>query len=365
MARRKESPPAPPILRPGPVAQEQALHAQLYTLLASPTVPKQKPKTTTVVVPVSTAKPTTTAAAPSTKTTTVANTNTTITTTAITTTTAGLVTSSSLLTTPSRTHSHTPSAGADAGGGSITDGSSPKPATGIIVGIALGVLVIIVVIAGLILRRRRGTKRKGEQSGEAELNQQQRMIGDNTNGLLPAIPDYRPSNIQNRPGGIPSNNDSMSGRGKRHANDALAVEDMEDSYGNQLQQLNQRQQQQPQDDQDEHQPDWWRKKPPLEYYRQVPPIEELYRTADAEDSRRRSSRGKIINPPSIRSSNISSEHHNNIIQLINSHSRLCNAHLGKSHNKDKGEDRDRDKDRDKGKGKDKDFHSRRLVQRLL
>ncbi|KAF9115877.1 hypothetical protein BGX27_005943 [Mortierella sp. AM989] len=110
---------------------------------------------------------------------------------------------------------------------------------------------------------------------KAEQYQQQRMIGDNTSGFLP--PNVvRSRNSSDSPHRVRSSFVApVHSRGRKNSVDVEGrVED------NEIDNLQSNQQQQRQEQFRQQQPDWWGRKLPLEYFQQIPPMEELYRPAD-------------------------------------------------------------------------------------
>ncbi|KAF9281271.1 hypothetical protein BGZ68_006740 [Mortierella alpina] len=144
------------------------------------------------------------------------------------------------------------------GTGSDGDGVSSEPSgtnTGLIVGVTLGVIAAIALVALLLFRRRRN-QRRGAEVREAELYQQQRMM--RVSGSMMARGDTI-GRGQHRRGGS-SLHGLMSG-GRTKVSGEVDSENAAGYHG--------------QNSQHHDQPEWFGKKKPLEYYRQVPPVEEL------------------------------------------------------------------------------------------
>ncbi|KAF9572461.1 hypothetical protein EC968_009847 [Mortierella alpina] len=152
-----------------------------------------------------------------------------------------------------------PSAGPDG------DGVSSEPSgtnTGLIVGVTLGVVAAIALLGVLLFRRRRSQLR-GAEVREAELYQQQRMM--RVSGSMMARGDTV-GRGQHRRVGSSLHGLMLSGRTK------VSGESDGEATGYHGQ-----------NSQHRDQPDWFARKKPLEYYRQVPPIEELIKNMGRRD----------------------------------------------------------------------------------
>lgn len=144
--------------------------------------------------------------------------------------------------------------------------------TGAIVGIVAGVVVVLALIAGLLFRNKRN-KRRGEEVHKAELYQQQRMMNDNSSVLASGrVPHHQRFNSSSGlataavvTAGAGSRNGGSVGVGKRGMGGKGDRESLSEDYRQQQEQYHQQQ------------PDWFAKKSPLEYYSQVPPVEQLVR----------------------------------------------------------------------------------------
>ncbi|CAO3573858.1 unnamed protein product [Mortierella alpina] len=160
----------------------------------------------------------------------------------------------------------TPSPGSDG------EGVSSEPSgtnTGLIVGVTLGVVAVIALV-GLLLFRRRRNQRRGAEVREAELYQQQRMM--RVSGSMMARGDTHGRGQHRRAGS--SLHGLMSGGRTKVSGEAADGEggSRENAAGYHGQ-----------NSQHHGQPDWFAKKKPLEYYRQVPPIEELIKNMGRRD----------------------------------------------------------------------------------
>ncbi|KAF9136033.1 hypothetical protein BGW39_007996 [Mortierella sp. 14UC] len=149
--------------------------------------------------------------------------------------------------------------------------SSSGPNTGLIVGIVAGVAVLLALIAGLVVRNRR-KRQRGEEVYKAELYQQQRMMTDNSSSVLAN------GRVPRRFGGASATGTGSRGGvslglGKRGISGERGDrESLSEDYHQQQEAYYQQQ------------PEWFAKKSPLEYYRQVPPIEELLRSVGRKES---------------------------------------------------------------------------------
>ncbi|KAF9936601.1 hypothetical protein BGZ67_002191 [Mortierella alpina] len=158
------------------------------------------------------------------------------------------------------------------GSGSDGDGVSSEPSgtnTGLIVGVTLGVVAVIALLGVLLFRRRRRNQLRGDEVREAELYQQQRMM--RVSGSMMARGDTH-GRSQHRRGGSSLHGLMSGGRTKVSGETDGEGGNRENSFGYHGQ-----------NSQHHDQPDWFAKKKPLEYYRQVPPIEELIKNMGRRD----------------------------------------------------------------------------------
>ncbi|KAG0287268.1 hypothetical protein BGZ96_008808, partial [Linnemannia gamsii] len=151
--------------------------------------------------------------------------------------------------------------------------------TGAIVGIVAGVAVVLALIAGLLFWNKRN-KRRGEEVHKAELYQQQRMMSDNSSVLASGrVPHHQRFNSSSGLGtaavvtaGAGSRNGGVASVGKRGMGGEGDRESLSEDYRQQQEQYYQQQ------------PEWFAKKSPLEYYSQVPPVEQLMRGVGRKES---------------------------------------------------------------------------------
>ncbi|KAG0204794.1 hypothetical protein BGX33_008276 [Mortierella sp. NVP41] len=174
---------------------------------------------------------------------------------------------------PSAT-SHIPSGNSSGADPSTSNGSTSGPGIGAIIGIVAGVVVVLALVAGLMVRNRR-KKRRGEEVYKAELYQQQRMMHDNQSSVLVSGRVPPTPATANRIGttGIGATATAAAaatatGAGSRSKRAMNSSENDRESLAEDYRQQQEEHYQQ-------QQPDWFAKKSPLEYYRQVPPIEQL------------------------------------------------------------------------------------------
>ncbi|KAG0001659.1 hypothetical protein BGZ80_009744 [Entomortierella chlamydospora] len=194
------------------------------------------------------------------------------TTTSVSTTTTTTTTTATSTTTITTTTSASPSTTISSSGSTINNENNSfdsSNTTGIIIGVVLGAAVVVLAAVGLLLKQRRRNKRQREESPK------QRTIGNNTNGQL-ALGGGR----------SPDHNYSHRRVGSSYLGDlpAVSTEKEKEKEDGETNNEHLTQQQEEHEQIKQHQPDWWSKKSPLEYFQQVPPMEELYRKIDRTES---------------------------------------------------------------------------------
>ncbi|KAF8961693.1 hypothetical protein BGZ46_001303 [Entomortierella lignicola] len=156
-----------------------------------------------------------------------------------------------------------------------TNSSRSTNITGIVVGVALGIVVVVFVALGLIFKQRRRRRRQSKDLVKAEQYQQQRMTGDNASEVSTSGRSRsQDHNYGNRRVGSSYIEPAPSYNGKNPMNIEVGME------GNEIDSLHMNQEQKRYSQSRQGQPDWWGKKSPLEYFQQVPPVEVLYRTEE-------------------------------------------------------------------------------------
>ncbi|KAG0285079.1 hypothetical protein BGZ97_007942 [Linnemannia gamsii] len=197
-------------------------------------------------------------------------------------TTPPLVTEPTSTTATSSIEPTTPVVPGNSNGNDPASTTAGGPGTGAIVGIVAGVAVVLALIVGLVFWNRR-KKRRGEEVYKAELYQQQRMMSDNSSVLASGrVPHHQRFNSSSGLGtasatagtvaGAGSRNSGVVGVGKRGMGGEGDRESLSEDYRQQQEHYYQQQ------------PEWFAKKSPLEYYSQVPPIEQLQRGVGRKES---------------------------------------------------------------------------------